>query len=230
MTAAAVVQLHDEESRTIISASKLRDACADRSGPPSIAISEVKRLIAEGADINTANRNGKCAVHFAAQLRSDTDVLSLLLELKADVNATTHRGHTPLIYACGRQRIEVVDFLLAHGADAATWTVQGVCAVSMARSKSLPPELIERLEANQRASTNPRDFKDDPRALLAQQEWRRMNGGRLSASAERLEIHESADWLPQQVEAEIAGLAVRLGDAAAQGTNALTAALLCGAD
>ena len=57
-----------------------------------------------------------------------------------------------------------------------------------------------------------------------------MNGGRLSASAERLEIHESADWLPQQVEAEIAGLAVRLGDAAAQGTNALTAALLAAAE
>ena len=57
------------------------------------------------------NRNGKCAVHFAAQLRSDTDVLTLLLDSKADVNQATHRGHTPLIYAAGRKRLNVIDFL-----------------------------------------------------------------------------------------------------------------------
>ena len=90
---------------------QLRDACADRSGPTSNTVAEITRLLESGADVNMPNRNGKCAVHFAAQLRSDTDVLTLLLDSKADVNQATHRGHTPLIYAAGRKRLNVIDFL-----------------------------------------------------------------------------------------------------------------------
>ena len=53
----------------------------------------VQRLLeTEGVEVNDANRNGKCAVHFAAQLRGDTAVLMALVDAKADVNAATHRG------------------------------------------------------------------------------------------------------------------------------------------
>lgn len=74
-------------------------------------------------------------------------VLALLIEAKADVNAATHRGHTPLIYASGRVRNEAAEMLLENGADAATWTVTGVCAAQMGRNKGLRPDLVERIEA-----------------------------------------------------------------------------------
>ena len=132
-------------------AKQLREAAADRSGPTSDTLVVLRGLLAtDGIDVNAANRNGKKAVHFAAQLRSDTEVLALLVEAGADVNSATHRGHTPLIYAAGRGRANVVTFLLDHGADAATWTVHGASALDFGRKSGLPTELIERLEANLR--------------------------------------------------------------------------------
>ena len=197
----------------------IREACADRSGPTTLALQALTRLLAmDGADVNYPNRNGKRAVHFAAQLRSDVDVLALLVEAKADINASTHRGHTPLIYAAGRRRLNVVEFLLARGSDAATWTVQGVCAVAMARNKGLPAELIDRLEANQNASSNPRYFKDDNRAILAQQEHSRQYRTQ----------YDRRHTAPEALEEQVGELAIQLGEAAAESTEALTAALLEG--
>eukprot|EP00966_Prymnesium_polylepis_P118909 2748452-Prymnesium_polylepis.1 len=198
---------------------KLRDACADRSGPIVSSLEEVKRLLADGADVNDANRNGKRAVHFAAQLRSDTEVLALLVAATADINVATHRGHTPLIYASGRCRNEVVEFLLDHGADAATWTVNGDCAVSMGRNKGLRPDVFARLEANQRASTSPRDFRGDERAILAQQEHART----CSCCQRRLQAQYG---IPPPLEAAAAELAAELGAAASESSEALSAALL----
>lgn len=156
-------------------AKRLRAVVADRSCPTAATCEAVRGLLAEHLDVNIANRNDKTAIHFTAQLRSDTEVLGLLVAAKADVNVTTARGHTPLIYAAGRGRANVVEFLLDHGADAATWTVQGDCAVSMGRRKGLPPELLARLQANQKASSMRREFKDSPRAIRAQAEHRRHN-------------------------------------------------------
>ena len=162
---------------------KLREASADRSGPTSVVALPVLRqlLTLPNCDVNYPNQNGKAAIHFACQLRSDTEVLALLLLQGADVNAATHRGHTPLIYAAGRVRNEVVECLLDHGADAATWTVMGVCAAKMARKSMdgngnhLRGDLVARLEANELASINPRDFRGDARAISTQEEHTRMH-------------------------------------------------------
>ena len=198
---------------------KLREASADRSGPTSVvALPVLQELLAlPNCDVNYPNQNGKAAIHFACQLRSDTEVLALLLSAGADVNAATHRGHTPLIYASGRVRNEVVECLLDHGADAATWTVMGVCAAKMAR-KSLDGEgnhlrgdLVARLEANELASLSPRDFRGDARAISTQEEHTRMH---------------CSGHLAEMEEAAAAELAATLGAAAAESIEALSAALL----
>jgi len=198
---------------------QLRESCADRSGPISDSLAVVRALLAtEGCDCNMPNRNGKTAIHFAAQLRSDTEVLALLVEAHADVNVATHRGHTPLIYAAGRCRPQTVEFLLDHGADAATWTVNGDCAVSMGRSKGLPAELLQRLIDNQKASANPREFKDNERAQRAQEEHR--------SSCAVCRRQFVALGAAPAVGEDAVELAAQLGAAAALGTTALSAALL----
>ena len=126
----AVAELHDASAI----GKRLRDACSDRSGPTFNAMDAVTELLAlEACDVNNANRNGKTAIHHTAQLRSDTEVLALLVSSRADVNVATHRGHTPLIYAAGRGRTEVVRFLLAHGADAACTAHRAFFEMEVAR-------------------------------------------------------------------------------------------------
>ena len=202
----------DEFSTAEAIGKALREACADRSGPPLDAvIPTVRRLVAlPNCDVDDANKNGKCAIHFACQLRSDTQVLALLIEAEADVNVATHRGHTPLIYACGRVRNDAVEMLLDRGADAATWTVTGVCAATMGLNKGLRADLVERVKASERASIDCRDFRGDPRAIRTQQEHTRMH----CRKPEELE------------EAAAAELAARLGAAAARSIDDLSAALL----
>ena len=87
---------------------KLREAVADRSGPTSNALANINAMLAPETEsdvskiVNDANRNDKRPIHFAAQLRSDTEVLARLIALKADVNASTHRGAE----RSARQRID----------------------------------------------------------------------------------------------------------------------------
>ena len=60
---------------------RLREACADRSGPTAVvALPVLRQLLAlPNCDVNYPNQNGKAAIHFACQLRSATDVLTLLI-------------------------------------------------------------------------------------------------------------------------------------------------------
>ena len=206
----------------------LREAVADRSGPTSNTLAVIRQLLERpDLDVNDSNRNGKSAIHFAAQLRSDTEVLALLLESKADVNATTHRGHTPLIYAAGRSRSNVVTYLLDHGANAATWTVNGDSAVSMGRNKGLPEDILLRLEANLQTSSQRRDFRGDERALAAQAEHR-LHCVACRRRAEASQTHEGIGQPgpPSPVEAAATELAAVLRATARESTAALTAALL----
>ena len=212
----AVAELHDASAI----GKRLRDACSDRSGPTFNAMDAVTELLAlEACDVNNANRNGKTAIHHTAQLRSDTEVLALLVSSRADVNVATHRGHTPLIYAAGRGRTEVVRFLLAHGADAACTTVNGDSALSMGRSKGIPDDLLDALDANIRASVNPRDFSGDPRAIEAQRE----HAKHCSCCQKRMLDEFGIPPAHEQAVAEMAGLLVA---AAAESTAELSRALL----
>ena len=52
-------------------------------------------------------------------------ICEALVEQGADVNATTRRGHTALIFAAGRGRTAIVRSLLALGANPRVMTVTG---------------------------------------------------------------------------------------------------------
>lgn len=65
----------------------------------------------------------------------DVAKVEALLDSGADVNAKTHTGATPLIYASWHGHTDVVKALLDHGADVNTVTHDGKTALSIASEK-----------------------------------------------------------------------------------------------
>ena len=76
----------------------------------------VRRLLAEGADPNAANRFGVTPLHEAATVRNAA-MLKALLDAGADANASFGEGETVLMTAARTGDAESVRLLLEHGAD-----------------------------------------------------------------------------------------------------------------
>jgi len=60
----------------------------------------VCNAVLNGVPINYSDKYGVQAIHIAAHY-GNSDILSVLLELHADVNATANGGYTPLLIAAG---------------------------------------------------------------------------------------------------------------------------------
>ncbi len=81
-------------------------------------LEEVKRLIADGADVNAKARKGDTPLHSAAWFGYKA-MAKLLIEKGADVNAKTNTGATPLDWAIRRGHKAVAKLLKRHGAEVA---------------------------------------------------------------------------------------------------------------
>lgn len=161
-------------------AKKIRDLCGrprimDAQGVIDFIDSAAANWTAAelASAVSAGNRNEKAPIHFAAQMRTDDDCVAMckaLIDRGATVNATTLRGHTPLIFAAGRGRDKAVRFLLAHNAKARVMTVTGHSAAQMGKGR-LSPETQAQLElAESTQASEWRDFRDNARALDAQAE------------------------------------------------------------
>ncbi|KAK3254161.1 hypothetical protein CYMTET_36619 [Cymbomonas tetramitiformis] len=137
--------------------------------------------------VNIGNRNNKTALHHACQLREEVDFTRMLVRHGADVRATTSRGHTPLIFACGRGRDELATWLLEVGAETRVKTVteknaillscrlarrwrNGDTACSMGKGRLDTETLRVLAEQEQDEPGSWRDFQEDETALAAQKE------------------------------------------------------------
>ncbi|CAH0364464.1 unnamed protein product [Pelagomonas calceolata] len=121
------------------------------------------------ASIDGGNANGKTALMLAAQFRPTAAVVEELLRRGANVDTTTRRGHTALIFAAGRGRDATIVTLLHAGASACVRTVTGDTALDMARGRA-SPEVVALLEHAEATGGPWRSFVDDPDALAAQAE------------------------------------------------------------
>jgi len=93
---------------------------------------QVRALLKDGADVNTAQGDGMTALHYAA-MKHDVDLAKMLLYAGANVKATTRiGGYTPLLIASREGDAPMLDALLGGGADANNATTNGTTALMFA--------------------------------------------------------------------------------------------------
>lgn len=78
-------------------------------------ITEINRLIKEGADVNVRNKWGGTPLYTASN--GHTEIVTLLLATKADVNAANINGVTPLFIASMNGHTEIVKLLIESKAN-----------------------------------------------------------------------------------------------------------------
>ena len=118
----------------------------------------VGRLLASGADANSAQVDGTTALHWAAY-HGDAATVELLLKAGAKVNAVNRYGVPPLAQACANGNAAVVKLLLAAGADANAM-LKGGESVLMLAARSGNVEAVKALLA--------RDARPESRERLGQ--------------------------------------------------------------
>jgi ankyrin repeat protein len=78
--------------------------------------SKIQVLLKQHVDLNTPQRDGMTALHWAAY-NDDRDIAELLVRAGANVKAANRYGVTPLSLACTNGNGEMVELLLKAGAD-----------------------------------------------------------------------------------------------------------------
>jgi len=95
-------------------------------------VATVRKLIAQGANVNVAQGDGMTALHWAAE-HGDSDMTTLLLRAHANVKATTRIGnYTPLHIASKAGSGAIVRALLKAGSDPNATTASGATALHFA--------------------------------------------------------------------------------------------------
>mgnify|MGYP002629523316 CR=1 FL=1 len=78
---------------------------------------QVRQLLRDGADVNSAQADGATAIHWAAY-HGDTDLAKILLKAGANPSAANRNGATPLWLAANQGDAKMLDTLVKGGADA----------------------------------------------------------------------------------------------------------------
>ncbi|CAG0884303.1 unnamed protein product [Cyprideis torosa] len=100
----------------------------------------IKVLLAHRADPNIAGKHKKIPLHVARS----AETAELLIQRKANVNATDKNGKTPLFAATENDCHPVVEVLLAHGADPNIASKHKEIPLHVARSAETAELLIEK--------------------------------------------------------------------------------------
>jgi len=110
----------------------------------------VQRLLDAGVDVNARYGNDLTVLMWAAGYADGAGVLDaenvvkLLLDRNADINAADDRGRTALMIAAELDHAAIVDLLVKHGADRSITDKQGKNALDLAVSDGVRDALRTR--------------------------------------------------------------------------------------
>ena len=110
-------------------------------------LEEAKRLLDQGADINTryTKSDGYTVLTMVASTKDFAEGLRFLLENGADPTIPTSKGRTALMIAASKGNAEYVTLLLSYGADPTLATPDGSTALSIAEEQG-DPEIVRLLK------------------------------------------------------------------------------------
>ena len=107
----------------------------------------VRLLLDMGADVHqTASNPTKVTALHAAVAADHAQIAQWLVEAGADVDARQQIDFTPLMGAAANARMEILELLLAHGADPSLKTTEGKTAADLAREHGRG-DIADRLDA-----------------------------------------------------------------------------------
>lgn len=94
-------------------------------------------LIDASSDVNAWSKNefANQPIHAACAICRSPDVVAILLDRGADINARQHGGYTPLHEAAGSGDMRLLQFLVDRGADATIRDDEGKTAHELARDR-----------------------------------------------------------------------------------------------
>lgn len=90
-------------------------------------LATIRKLLHNGADINSCTKEGDTVLHYAVSRRGGEDVFQFLLDNGANINARNKLGETPLHKAVGSWRsARTIDLLIKRGAklELRSWNAQ----------------------------------------------------------------------------------------------------------
>uniref|UniRef100_A0A8C3T250 Protein phosphatase 1 regulatory subunit n=1 Tax=Chelydra serpentina TaxID=8475 RepID=A0A8C3T250_CHESE len=136
---------------------------------------EVKRLLARGARINTANVDGLTALHQAC-IDENLDMVKFLVENGASVNQQDNEGWTPLhaVASCGY--LNIAEYLLRHGANVAAVNSEGEVPSDLAEEAAMKDLLLEQVK-KQGVDLDLARKEEEQQMLQDARQW--LNSGKL---------------------------------------------------
>lgn len=128
----------------------------------------INKLLDNGADINCSDDHGNTplmhVIFFQYSKASPIELVRLLIDRGADLHVMNHRQENALMRACQRGYLDVVHFLLEHGAKQNVFNVQGYLAINFAEF-GRHEEIVELM-------TGKRGMLET-KLIIAERHWRR---------------------------------------------------------
>ncbi|XP_057582474.1 protein phosphatase 1 regulatory subunit 12B isoform X4 [Hippopotamus amphibius kiboko] len=106
---------------------------------------EVRRLLARGADVDTATVDGLTALHQAC-IDENLDMVKFLVENGANVNQQDNEGWTPLHAAASCGYLNIAEYFINHGASVAAVNSEGDVPSDLAEEPAVKDLLLEHVE------------------------------------------------------------------------------------
>ncbi|XP_070329897.1 protein phosphatase 1 regulatory subunit 12B isoform X3 [Odocoileus virginianus] len=136
---------------------------------------EVRRLLARGADVDTANVDGLTALHQAC-IDENLDMVKFLVENGASVNQQDSEGWTPLHAAASCGCLNIAEYFINHGASVGIVNSEGEVPSDLAEEPAMKDLLLEQVK-KQGLDLEQARRQEEQQMLQDARQW--LNSGRI---------------------------------------------------